>query len=367
MSGSADRKNGWAGWLREHRVAAITGLAVLVLFLWLVLRHRGGTEEAELPAVVSAQTATAEVRAFDETLNVLGTVAPLPGHFAQMAAPAATRVSRIFVGVGDRVSAGQPLVALDQGVWAAQAAQAQAAFTAAQQAYDRAARLVAEGISARKDQEQAGADLAQARAALAEARRTESLGVLRSPIAGVVTKMTAALAQPVDANQPLVEVVDPSGTEILFRLSPDEAARVSTGAPVRFATGPDSASSILGTGVVRGINAAVDSTGSVAVRAVVDRPNRLLKVGESVTGRIVTVAHPSAVVVPVAALVPEGDAFQVWVVDAAGTAHATPVQVGARSETAAQILVGLRGGETVVAEGAYGVTDGAKIQPAGTP
>jgi hypothetical protein len=67
------------------------------------------------------------------------------------------------------------------------------------------------------------------------------------------------------------------------------------------------------------------------------------------------------VIVPVSALVPNGEAMQVFTVDADSIAHATPVTVGGRSDTEAEILSGLRGGETVVTGGAYGVTDSAKI------
>jgi hypothetical protein len=102
-------------------------------------------------------------------------------------------------------------------------------------------------------------------------------------------------------------------------------------------------------------------TRAVAVRASVSRPARTLRIGESVFGRIVTAVHLQAVTVPVEALVPAGDGFQVFVVDSAGIAHARPITVGARSESLAEIVTGLAAGETVVTAGAYGVEDGAKI------
>ena len=76
-----------------------------------------------------------------------------------------------------------------------------------------------------------------------------------------------------------------------------------------------------------------------------------------------TAVHPRAVTVPVAALVPAGEGFQVFVVDSAGIAHARPVTVGARNESLAEIVAGVAAGETVVTAGAYGVEDGAKIVP----
>jgi hypothetical protein len=94
----------------------------------------------------------------------------------------------------------------------------------------------------------------------------------------------------------------------------------------------------------------------------VGRATRVLRIGESVFGRIVTGVHPGAITVPVEALVPDGEGFRVFVVDSAGIAHARPVVVGGRSEARAEILQGLAAGERVVTTGAYGVTDSAKIR-----
>jgi len=90
-------------------------------------------------------------------------------------------------------------------------------------------------------------------------------------------------------------------------------------------------------------------------------PPRALRIGESVVGRIVTGANPRAVVIPIDALVPEGDGYRVFVVDSAGIAHARAVTVGGRNESLAEILSGVAAGETVVTTGAYGVQDSARI------
>lgn len=355
-----------SGWVRRHDVALVAMAAVVILAAWLLLRGDGGEEE-EVAAVVAAETAVAQVRSFPIVLSVIGTVDARPGSEAQIAAPAATRVTKVFVGTGDAVRAGDPLVALDESVWAAQTAQADAGFLAAQQAFERATRLADEGVGPRKDVETAAAALAQARAARQEARRRQSLAVLRSPISGIVTAMRAVLAQPVDANVPLVEVVNPEVLEVLFHLAPDDAAQVAPGAPVRLTRGPDSAAVVLGKGVVRGVSAAMDSTtGSVDVRAGITEMARALKVGESVTGRITLAEHPNAVVIPAAAVVPADEGVKVWVVDAKRIAHARGVSVGSRTDGEVEVLSGLRGGEVVVADGAFGVSEGATIQTAAT-
>src|SRR5256885_1266214 len=237
--------------------------------------------------------------------------------------------------------------------------------------------------------------------------------------------MPAVLGASVDPSQPLVEVADPAALDIVFNVTPPEAGAMQGGdsvtvkagegaggeslgagggatvggagdsvsrarpgrgrgapparppppgetgvgrgatavdAPAGAGAGEGAGGESLGAGMVTTVGAAVDSVSrAVPVRARIARPARPLRIGESVFGRIVTAVHARAVTVPIEALVPAGDGYQVFVVDTAGIAHARPVTVGARSEALAEVVTGLAAGETVVTSGAYGVADGAKI------
>jgi RND family efflux transporter MFP subunit len=325
-------------------------------------RHAEGGDAAP-PAVVDADTAVARTQAFPQIVQAIGVVAPHPGRFAALSAPAPTRVARIFVAAGQRVRAGDPLVELERAPFDAAARSADAALTSAQRAYDRAVRLVQAGILAQKDSEQAAADLAQAQVAAVTAQRAQQLATLRAPLGGVVTRMSAVLGASVDPSVPLVEVADLSALDLVFNVSSAEAATVREGDSVSVtASSGGAGGQALGSGSVTAVGAAVDSVSrAVAVRARIARPDRALRIGETVYGRIVTAVHPRAVVVPVNALVPDGEGYRVFVVDSAGIAHARPVTVGARTEALAEIVSGLTAGETVVTRGAYGVEDGARI------
>ena len=322
-------------------------------------------QASDAPAGVQAGTAVATVQAFPQLVNAIGTVTPRPGSFAELAAPAPTRVARIFVAPGQRVAEGDSLIEFERAPFDAAARSAETALENAQRAYARAVRLVQAGILPQKDADQAAADLAQAQVAAVTARRAQQLATLRAPLGGVVTRMTAVLGATADQSQPLVEVADPAALDIVFNVSPAEAARIHAGDAVTLSTGEGASGEALGQGAVMGVAATVDSISrAVAVRARLVRPSptRSPRIGEAVFGRIVTGVHPRAVTVPVEALVPGGgDAFQVFVVDSGGIAHARPVTVGARTESLAEILTGLAAGETVVTAGAYGIQDSAKI------
>ncbi|HTK52495.1 MAG TPA: efflux RND transporter periplasmic adaptor subunit [Gemmatimonadaceae bacterium] len=325
----------------------------------------GGDAESQPTPVVAVQTAIVQARPFTETFGTIGTVVGRPGHVASLGAPTATRVSRVYVSEGARVAAGQPLVELDRTAIDAAAQAAETALTSAQQAYERADRLNREGVSPRKDVEQAASDVAKARSEAVAARRAAQLAVLRSPIAGVVTRLTAVLGASVDVNQPLVEVADPGALDLVFTVTPSEAARVKVNASVKLAAGQNAGGEALGTGTVTQISAAVDSaTRGVPVRVHAPSSRRALRIGETIFGQIVVGTRPNAIAVPAAALVPDGEGFKVFIVDAENIAHEQPVTVGARTDSTAEITEGLKGGERVVTYGAYGVEDSVKVTTA---
>jgi len=329
----------------------------------------GGDTESEVrgsvQAVVGARTAVAAVGPFVRVVSALGTVAPRPGRFAALGAPGPTRVARIFVVAGQPVKEGDPLIEFDRGPFDAAARSAEAAVSVAKNAHDRAERLSGMGIVPRKEVDQAAADLAQAQAALVSAQRAQAQATLHAPVSGVVTRMSAVLGAPADATGPLVEIADLAALDVVLSFTPGEAGRVRPGQAVVLWAGESAHGDSLGTGAVADVGAALDSaTRAVEIRVGVGRASRPLKIGETVFGRIAAGADARAVTVPLEALVPQGEAFQVFVVDKDGVAHARDVTVGGRSETAAEITSGLAGGETVVTYGAYGVSDSAKIVPA---
>ncbi len=329
----------------------------------------GGDDSAsEAAPVVAVQTAVVEHQPFTETIGAIGTVTGRPGHIASLGAPTATRVSRVYVSEGTRVTRGQPLIELDRTAIDASAQAAESALTAAQQAYARAERLNREGVAPRKDVEQAAADVAKARSDAVAARRSAQLSVLRSPIGGVVTRLTAMLGASVDVNQPLVEVADPSALDIVFTVMPADAARVRPAARVTLSAGQKSGGEPLGSGNVAHVAAAIDSTTrGVPVRVQSPASRRPLRIGETVFGQIVVGTHPNALAVPVEALVPDGEGFKVFVVDANSIAHEQAVTVGARTDSTAEITDGLEGGERVITYGAYGVEDSVKVTTAARP
>jgi RND family efflux transporter MFP subunit len=335
------------------------------LFLSLSLLVIGcgkGEEESEAPTAVAVRTVLVTPATFTETVGAIGVVTVRPGHSASLSAPAATRIARVNVAEGQRVSRGAPLVVFEQTVFREAARSAEARLAAAQHAYDRAKSLNASGILARKDVEQASVELAAAHAEAAAARKGSQLSVLRAPISGVVTRMSATLGASVDANQPLVDIADPSVIDVVLALSPANAAKVKAGDKVELREGERAAGANVGVGTVADVSATVDSaTRNVNVRVSVPAAKRVLRLGETIYGNVAIASRASVITVPSEALVPEGDRYHVFVVDSGNVAHARPVTVGVREPDRVEIRSGLSAGERVVTYGAYGLDDGATV------
>ena len=343
----------------QHRTVRVSMLMVAMSFAC----SAPGEEEEELHPAVSVESIVVEPRAFTETIDAIGTVEVRAGHSAALSAPAPTRVTAVMTAVGERVRKGAPLVELERAVFEAAASSAEAALASAQQAYDRADRLVQAGIAPKRDLAQAATELAVARSNLVSARRAVDLAMLRSPLDGVVTRLNAQLGAAVDESQVLVEIADPQAIDAVVQVTPTDAARVRVGASVVIGAQGEGDE-----GVTRGrvvdISGVVDSaTRSVAVRVRPSGTIHAMRIGESVPAVITVALHQAAIVVPVEALVPEGDGFRVFVVDSDSIAHARAVTVKARRGSEAMISDGLQAGERVVTAGAYGIDEGTKVLP----
>ena len=174
--------------------------------------------------------------------------------------------------------------------------------------------------------------------------------------------MTAQLGASVDPATPLIEISDPSALDIVLGVTPTDAARIRPGAKVQLSAGESASGEPLGVGSVVDISGTVDSAmRSVAVRVRAPTSRRPLRIGETVFGAIQAGTRPAAIVIPAEALVPEGDGFKVFVVDAQSIAHEREVKIGGRSPAGVEIVDGLKSGERIVTYGAYGVQDSAKV------
>jgi RND family efflux transporter MFP subunit len=337
-------------------------LGALTLTSGACAKQADDNADAKTQAVVLAQVAPVVSAPFTETVDAVGTVSARAGHIASLAAPSPTRVSKVYVSFGAHVKAGDPLVEFEQPAFDAAANGADASLAAAEKESERARRLADSGVIPRKDAEVAAADLGAARLNAVNAKRARELSTLRSPIDGVVTRMNAVLGASADAASVMVEVSDPTAVDALLTLSPADAERVKVGDHVELHAGAAASGAAIASGRLADISAVVDSASrGVPARVAIASGAAAVRIGQTVFGRIVVAEHRKAVVIPVEALVPTGEGFKVFVVDENGIAESRPVKIGGRTDNAAWITDGLKVGERIVTQGAYGVDDSTKV------
>jgi cobalt-zinc-cadmium efflux system membrane fusion protein len=291
-------------------------------------------------------------------LKLPGRVAFAPSAEAAVDAPLAGTVIRVHVGLGDRVSVGTPLATVrsaDGGASRADVDAAAATVAAAQAAERRDRTLFDQGWVSQARLDVTAAEARRAEAALRAARArvgaqggpgANGLTVVRSPIAGVVTRVAAAPGQYLheEALQ-VAAIADPSRVELVFEAPPSAAGLLQVGDRLEGA--------IAGARAVSAVVAAIapaNANGVVVVRA---RPSgEIPPAGSVVSARIVTGGATGAIVVPLDAVQSLEGVPSVFVAEDGGF-RAHPVVTGRTAEGRIEILSGLTGSERIAGAGAF--------------
>ena len=331
-----------------------------------------------------------------------------------VSAPVGGRLERIALEEGDAVAAGDVVARIaaapldvrtaeqsGAGVSAATAllaeadaavAQARAALAQARREAARRARLAEAGALSQEAREQAelaastaarqlqaaearaaaaAAEVRAARAGVADAdpgaAATGRVTVVRAPAGGRVLRVLQRSETAVAAGTPLVEVGDARALEVVLDVLSTDAVRVEPGMPVRVEEwgGGDTLRARVRT-VEPAAFTRVSALGveEQRVNVVADLVEAAPRLGDNyrVEARIVTWEGDAVLTVPASALFRAGDGWGVFVVEE-GRARARRVQVGHRGDAEAQVLGGLRPGETVIVYPSDRVDDGVRVAP----
>jgi len=286
------------------------------------------------------------------------------------------RVLEVLAHAGQRVTRGQILARLDAsefsqglGELRSSAAQLELARTVVQR---KRALLEVKGAS-QQDVEQAEADLATARAAhdaasihlrslgatqadldrMSRAPSLVDLALVRAPIAGILTDRQVGPGQFVQAGNstPLFTVADTSRIWLWADVRESDAAKVRLGQPVEAEL-----SALTGRklgGRLDFVSATIDpDTHRLAAHATLDNRDGSLKPQMLATVRIHMGDARTSPSVPESAIVLDGEAARIWVLNTDGSIAARRVSLGRRDPPAVEITSGLRVGERIVTRGA---------------
>jgi membrane fusion protein (multidrug efflux system) len=335
-------------------------------------------EEVETQTVVPVTTEAAALGTILAQVHATGSIEPAPGADLLVRAPEAARIAEMPKAEGDVVRSGDVLVRFDIPSLSAEAAakraevaHAEARIKNAKAAQTRAHDLYDRGVAARKEVEDADREIADAEAALAEA--TAALGsadtlaaraVVRAAFDGVVAQRTHNPGDFVDASatEPVLRVIDPRRLEVRAAIPIPDVPRIVPGASAKLVSATEGDPEEL---KVLTRPAAVLPGAASALARLAFVSHTKLAAGTPVQLDIDAEKHTNVLVVPVAAIVREGDETAVFVAEG-GKAHRRKIEVGAADESHVEVKSGLKAGELVIVHGQTGLPDGASISLAAT-
>jgi HlyD family secretion protein len=240
--------------------------------------------------------------------------------------------------------------------------QATVDFTQARNQYELAQRHLDALNATVKQQELKSLEgqLSSARGKYQGAQAQLSYSEIRSPLDGFVTDRPFYPGEMAASGTPLMTVMDISRVTARAHIPQSDAAQLKVGDKGTINL-PGLDHPVDGQVVL--VSPALDpNSTTVEVWVQAKNPDRSLKPGTSVRVSMVAQVVPDALVVPAAAVLTGADgATTVMLIGPDEHAHQQAVKVGIRQNDDVQILEGLKEGQKVVAEGAYGLPDNAKV------
>jgi RND family efflux transporter MFP subunit len=320
---------------------------------------------AEGPSV-QVQVAKAELRTLHETVTAYGRVQPDPDQVASIALPRAGLVGHLWVRLGQLVSADQQLLQLDTAPAARVAyQQAKAAVDYARSDLRRLQDLLTKQLATRDQVASAQKTLQDAEARLqAQSKLGTQLKeeVIRAPFAGIVTQLSVAQGQRVQADTTALLLARRDALVVLLGVEQDDAARMQPGLPVRL-------SSVFRSDVqvqtqLADVHAMVNPKTRL-VDALVPIPKAStanLVIDETMRG-VVTLHQERVLAVPRSAVLRDSAGDYLFVVRA-GLAHRVAVSTGLEDDGIVAVHGALAAGDAVVTVGNYELSDGMAVREA---
>jgi len=370
------------GWVRRHRVAT-AGIAVVVVVAGLVGWRllRGGSADAT--AATTTSLATATVQTLSQSVSATGTINP--ANQSNLRFAVSGTVSALSVKVGDKVTAGQSVAAVD-------ATDLQTAVTLAS-ANANSARANLTTVKANSASTSAQITAASAQVTAADAKLAGAQADLRnatlvSPIAGTVATVNVAVGDQVSgggtssggsgssgsaagssgssgSSTAQIVVISTDAWTVSTSVTSTDLPQITPGLQVQI-TPTGSRQLVFGTVSTVGVIATTTSgVASFPVTITVTGTPTGLYAGSSATVAIIVKEIADAITVPTAAIRTEnGKTVVSKMID--GVATTTAVELGMVQGTLTQVTSGLAEGDQVVVVGRTVSGGGSGQQSTGT-
>ncbi|MEP6632864.1 MAG: efflux RND transporter periplasmic adaptor subunit [Luteimonas sp.] len=330
----------------------------------LIVTSCSGSNSAPTPAPTAlVREVPVETRLMQRHLSAYGTVDYAPDAKRTVSTPGDVQIEAMMVRAGDAIVDGQPLIRVRATATALQELhKTQADLTAAQQEMARVGRLYEQHLATNADRTAAQQALANAQGAqVSAAQRLGADGsrTIRASGTSSVVSVDASVGDTVNAGGALLHLARSDQLYVRLGIEPTDIATVHPGQTVELQAAYAGAAPVAGT--VTSVNPQIDPQLQLAQALInLEATNGLLP-NATVHAQIIVERRDSALAVPRAAVLYDGDTTYVFVA-ASGKAHRVQVRTGIEDGDLIQITAGLHAGQQVIAEGNHELQDGMAIR-----
>jgi multidrug efflux system membrane fusion protein len=298
-------------------------------------------------------------------------------------------ITKVSFAEGEEVKAGDPLFQIDPRSFQAALEQAQgnkakdaAQLAGAQRDLERYAKLMPQGFQTGQSYDDQKALVGQLQGTVAAdqaqidtAQLSRDYADIRSPIDGRTGARLVDVGNLVQASQgaALVTIAQLKPIFVSFTVpqaSLDDIRRSAAGGKLPVVVEGQDAATPLATGQLTLVDNQIDgTTGTIHLKATFDNADERLWPGQFVNVRLITAQRKNAVTVPAQTVMQGPSGAYAYVIKPDDTVERRDVTVASTEDGSAVIAKGIAAGETIVVDGQYRLTDGAKVKtetPAGS-
>ncbi len=347
-------------WLRRNAIKAVI-LVAAVAMLTAIAKMPASKREAPATEAPPVNVTVETVVAVPELADTFDLPAAIePNRVIRVAAEVAGRIERIGPAKGETVRAGDLLIQINTDLLRPQFESAKAQVEFDQIEYERMANLVKDNATARRDLDNATAQLAISKARFEEIRARLDRTRIVAPTAGVLNDLFVEEGEYIDAGKPVAEVVETDPVKVAVEVPERDIAFFSVGDEAEVFV------NIKGTerrevGPITFISELADSqTRSTRVEILLENKDRLLHSGQIVRVRLMRRTLKDAILIPLLAVIPMEDSMAVYAVDST-QAERREVKLGIIKGDRVQVTAGLQPGEKLIVAGHRFVAPGQKV------
>ncbi|AGA26857.1 RND family efflux transporter, MFP subunit [Singulisphaera acidiphila DSM 18658] len=359
-------------WKMTAFSAALIGLVVLFGSLYSFKAYRARTAAGPTgtgPAATPIAAVVARSGPLPEYLEAIGSLKAV--RQVVIAPEVGGMVKAIHFESGGTVSAGAPILQINDGPDRGDLERYQGQLWYAEREFDRSQRLIAATAVSKSEADATKSRVVEARGQIARTEAVIAQKKLCAPFAGVLGIRQVDQGQYLQPGQPVVSLTDLDALYVNFTLPEQSLPRLNTGQSIEVLV--DAFPGQPFPAVVSTIEPQVYAESrTVPVQGTLDNRDHVLRPGMFASVRVVLPSGPDVVTVPETSLDRTIAGDSVFVVRAKGkgqVAERVPVKAGRRVGGRVAIAAGVKAGDLVVSSGQVNLAPGSPVSvtDAGTP